>query len=189
MEKTLRSFLILSLVSSLLITGVSCSKSSLQSQPQPSPTQKEDTSPITPPVQIKSDTEQIINTVLGYISAVCEDDYESKPWDYWHGDWESYMVFLYGEYPVSSVIDCDKSDIHRHLEFVYEDEYDGQAEYDFPKIQENLAVFDVSLERQIISLEESIFRFNLKKYPEKGWKITDIRLIYTDNPLAQEYVS
>ena len=62
--------------------------------------------------------------------------------------------------------------------------------YDFPKIQEDLAVFDISFTQDYgFTKVKSVFRFNLKQCASEGWKINDLRLIYTDSPDFKKYVS
>jgi len=67
-------------------------------------------------------------------------------------------------------------------------EYPTTTGYDFPKIQENLAVFDISFTIDYgFAKVKNVFRFNL--IDNDGWKITDLRLIYTDSPSFKQYVS
>ena len=142
---------------SLLISGISCSTPSTQT-------------PETPSVEEKSDTEQIIDTVIASIVAIGKGE---SAFEYWYEGFEPRTEST-GEETLVQIFSYN----------CYEQ--DGQVTYDFPTIQENLAVFDVVIHHDI---EKNIFRFNLKKYSQTGWRITDIRLIYTENTMMQRLLS
>ena len=167
-RKILRSILIVTIILGLLISGISCSKSSTETL-------------TTPPVEEKSDTEQIIDRVIASIVAIEEG--EESSFKYWYEDFEPFTEST-GKKSMVQILSYN----------CYE--RDGQITYAFPKIQENLAVFDVVLHYNKsyssnlgTDIEKSIFRFNLKKYSQTGWRITDIRLIYTENTMAQDMLS
>ncbi len=176
MRKVLKIILITTVILSLLISGISCSQPSTQTPETPPP----QTPASTTQDQTKSDTEQIIDRVIASIVAIGEGE---SAFEYWcegfeprtesTGEKTFVQIFSYNCY-----------------------EYDGQITYDFPKIQENLAVFDVVIhhDKNYIydlgaDIEKNIFRFNLKKYSQTGWRITDIRLIYTESSMAQDMLS
>ena len=180
-----RIMIIIAVVASLLFV-VSCSffESKQQSpepviNPAPSPEQAEE--PAETPT--KSDTQQIIDNVLAYIDAESEGSGQS---DYWLNGYEGYRKYKWGDGD-SPNYQSDAYHITRLLKMNHHSEYPTKVGYDFPDIQEDLAVFDVSFTLDYgFTKSKSVFRFNLIN--SDGWKITDLRLIYTDWSDFKEYV-
>ena len=167
----------------VLFMITSCSNET-QSEPTPSkapiPTLTE-----TEQTPTKSDTQKIIDNVLAYIEA---ESVRSGQSDYWNNGFNGYGKFKWGEnYPESPNYQHDGYHITRLLSMCKNSDYPTKISYDFPEIQENLAVFDISFTEDYgFTKIKNIFRFNLINNDE--WKITDLRLIYTDSPSFKQYV-
>jgi len=175
-----------------LLFVVSCSFfESKQQQPEepmiiPAPMPEQTPEPIeTKETPTKSDTQQIIDNVLAYIEAESEENGEG---DYWYGGTHGYGKYIWGnDFPTSINYQSDAYYITLLLRLNHNSEYPTRLGYDFPDIQEDLAVFDVSFTLDYgFAKSKSVFRFNLIN--SDGWKITDLRLIYTDWSEFKKYV-
>ena len=121
----------------------------------------------------------VMDTVRGYIVASGEFLGTS---DYWYGGFENWKLWF--ENPVNTHVDY-------YLYECYKFEDDGIVENGIPVIQRGDAFLYVTLTIDFGGIGQvfysNIFRFDLEKNPQKGWGITNIRLMYTDNPYESEY--
>ncbi len=182
----MRNIFILLVVGIVILMITSCSN---ETQPEPTPAQVPTPTPtITEEEQTptKSDTQQIIDNVLAFIEAESKREGQSA---YWYNGYDGYEKFKWGEnYPDKPNYQSDAYHITRLLKVNHDSEYPVDIAYDFPNIQDEFAVFDISFTQDYgFSKVKSVFRFNL--IDNKGWKITDLRLIYTDSQSFKQYVS
>lgn len=191
MSKRLVILVVLSLILATFGMTTGCALFNSDSTPQNPP--ENEASQSTPIVDERSDTEQVIDTVFTFIVLSSENsgkdifEIEQNEWDYWYGGYNNYRQFAYGEDDDESI--SEGYTIIKHLRNCYEQEDDGKAEYNLPTIQDNYAVFDVTLTRaRLIDTKKNVFRFNLKKDSNVGWGITDIRLIETEEDRTQPWI-
>ena len=152
-------------------------------EPSETATQSPETSEITQ-IPTKSDTQQIIDSVLAFIEAESADSRDKS--DYWNVGTDGYRNYWISNGEIKE----PAFHILFFLRMNYNSQYPRTTGYDFPKIQEDLAVFDISVTLDYgFTKSKSIIRFNLTNLPSEGWKITDLRLIYTDWNDYKQYVS
>ena len=158
-------------------------EASQQSTPTSQSSQPESPSP-TQTTNDKSDTEQVVDTVLSFMILYTENKHkdiqeiEDNEWDYWYGGSASYNTWWKE--------DKNHMRLVEHLARCVEQEEDGKAAHPLPTIQDNYASLTITLDRDTgFTAKKNVFLFNLKEDANAGWGITDIRLIETEEDLTQ----
>lgn len=173
-KKLLIGIIVIAIVASAVAIGILRSGSSPEDDSQSAPTE--------------SDTEQVMDTVLGYLELVREEHSMDS------FEWLDIAIrdYLY-DYPNQLNLDYSTRS-HLRIALTYTSS-PVNVQYDFPKIQDNFASMKVYLDYPDIwdNPRENVFTFLLKirtsdykisgeSVPEGGvgWRITDYYLSYTE---------